>query len=104
MSVLDEKLEAIETVCSTFRVVRLDAYGAVTGDDYDASSDPVIFAAAFEPSTPQAQYERFFGLQQALEIVMESEIELIDYKALLEGSFLRQLPKEKVTLYRQEKA
>ena len=104
MTILEEKKSAIETLCQAFQVVRLDVFGAITEEGFDPSKDQVMFAVTFAPCNPQVHYERFFGLQQGLEVLVGCSIELIDYKALLEGSFLRHLPKQCETVYRGSSA
>ena len=92
MSIIDEKLDTIRAVCQAFHVLQLDAFGPVVGDGFDPSHDDASFLVKCEPSNARAQYERFFGLLQALEILLGCRIDLIDYKALREGSVARQMP------------
>lgn len=92
MSILDEKLETIRAVCQAFHVVQMDAFGAVAEDRFDPARDTANFLVACEPSNPRAQYERFFGLLQALEILLGCRIDLVDYKALQEGTISQQVP------------
>ncbi len=92
MSILDEKLETIKAVCQAFHVVQLDAFGPVAEDRFDPARDTASFLVACEPSNPRAQYERFFGLLQALEILLGCRIDLVDYKALQDGTLSQQVP------------
>lgn len=99
MSILDEKIDSIRAVCQAFHVLQLDAFGPVTKDDFDPSRDAATFLVECEPSSPRAQYERFFGLLQALEILLGCRIDLVEYKAMREGSVAQKMPESVKPLF-----
>lgn len=92
VSILDEKLATIQAICQAFHVLQLDAFGPLVGDNFDPARDTASFLVECEPSELRAQYERFFGLLQALEILLGCRIDLVDYKALREGTIAQQQP------------
>jgi len=92
VSVLDEKVETIRAVCQAFHVLQLDAFGPVAEPDFDPSRHAASFLVECEPTSPRAQYERFFGLLQALEILLGCRIDLVDYKALRDGTIPQKMP------------
>lgn len=103
MSVLDEKLETVRALCGVFHVLRLEAFGAVTSDDFDPSRDIASFVVESEPADARVQYERFFGLLQGLEVLLGCRIDLIDYKAWREGRVVQQIPESRVPIFMARK-
>ncbi|MCK5862820.1 MAG: hypothetical protein KAH38_10060 [Candidatus Hydrogenedentes bacterium] len=92
MSILDEKLETVQAICQAFHVLKLDAFGPVAGDKFEPSHGAASFLVECEPASQRARYERFFGLLQALEILLGCRIDLVDYRALRDGSIARKIP------------
>lgn len=99
VSVLDEKIETIKAVCQAFHVLQLDAFGPVAEPNFDPSRQTASFLVECEPASPRAQYERFFGLLQALEILLGCRIDLVDYKALREGTVPQKMPETVRPIY-----
>ena len=99
MSVLEEKLDTIRAICQAFHILQMDAFGPVARDDFDPSRDAASFLVECAPAPPRAQYERFFGLLQALEILLGCRIDLVDYKALREGSIAQKMPETVKPVY-----
>ena len=97
--ILEEKLGGIRALCQVFHVLQLDAFGAIIDDDFDPSHDVASFVIKSEPANVRVQYERFFGLLQGLEVLLECRIDLIDYKALIERSIVQQVPEDRLPVY-----
>lgn len=99
MSILNEKIDTIRALCQAFHVLQLDAFGPVVENDFDPSNAAASFLVECEPCNPRAQYERFFGLLQALEILLGCRIDLVEYKAIREGSIAQKMPESVMPLF-----
>jgi predicted nucleotidyltransferase len=79
----------IAEVCRRFHVHRLEVFGsAARSEDFDAARSDVDFLVEFESDTPTGLFDAYFGLQRALEALLEREVDLITPRAI-ENPFVR---------------
>lgn len=73
---LEEKRQEISTLCSHYRVKRLEAFGsAARGEDFDSAHSDADFLVEFAPDTDMAAY---FGLQARLSELLGRPVDLVD--------------------------
>lgn len=83
------KQSQISKVCRRFHVRRLEVFGsAARGDDFDASRSDVDFLVEFDFNAPISLFDAYFGLQRALEALLDREVDLIP-PAAVENPFVR---------------
>lgn len=76
---------AIEELCRTHHVVRLEIFGsAARGDDFQLARSDVDFLVTFEP-TYQYRLSEFLALAEALEAVLGRPVDLLDRKVIEES-------------------
>jgi predicted nucleotidyltransferase len=89
MSVVNEKQDAIRTLCQVYHVQRLDVFGSVTSEAFDPSRSDIDFLVEFECSSPAMHYECYFGLLEGLEKLFGRHVDLVEY-ALLRNPYFRE--------------
>ncbi len=99
MSVVDEKLDAIEALCRSFNVRQLDVFGSVTGDAFDPSRSDIDFLVEFERLTPAMHYESYFGLQEGLEALFGRRVDLIESTAMRNPYFIKAVDATREPVY-----
>jgi uncharacterized protein len=83
------KQSQISEVCRRFHVRRPEVFGsAARGDDFDASGSDVDFLVKFDFNAPISLFDAYFGLQRALEMLLDREVDLIT-RAAVENPFVR---------------
>jgi len=79
----------IAEVCRRFHVRRLEVFGsAARSEDFDAARSDVDFLVEFETDAPTSLFDAYFGLQRALEAILDREVDLITPGAI-ENPFVR---------------
>ena len=83
------KQSQIAEICRRFHVRRLEVFGsAARGDDFDATRSDVDFLVEFDSDTPTNLFDAYFGLQRALEALLDREVDLITPSSI-ENPFVR---------------
>lgn len=95
--------EALEAACRRYRVRALDIFGsAATGHGFNAESSDVDLIVAFEPLTPAAYADAYFGLRAALEDLLGRPVDLLTETALENPYLRRRVAAERRPLFRGE--
>ena len=83
------KQSQIAEVCRHFHVRRLEVFGsAARGHDFDTNRRDIDFLVEFESDAPTSLFDAYFGLQRALEALLDREVDLITPSAI-ENPFVR---------------
>jgi hypothetical protein len=86
-------------LCRRYHVRRLGLFGsAVTGAFRDESSD-FDFLVEFEPLSPAAHADAYFGLLLALEDLLQRRIDLVEEGASDNPYFLQSVARSRMPLY-----
>jgi predicted nucleotidyltransferase len=89
----------LEQVCRAFHVRRLELFGsAATGHDRPGESD-LDFLVEFEPLSPGAYANVYFGLLEALEALFERPIDLIAPESITNPYFRQAVDESKVLVF-----
>lgn len=99
MSVVNEKQDAIRTLCQAYHVQRLDVFGSVISDAFDSSRSDIDFLVEFEYGSPAAHYERYFGLLEGLEKLFGRHVDLVEYGLLRNPYFKRAIDETREMVY-----
>jgi predicted nucleotidyltransferase len=81
--------DALAVICRRFHVRRLDLFGsAATGSGFEPAHSDLDFLVSFEPMSPGAYADAYFGLLAALEDLSGRSVDLVT-EAALENPYLR---------------
>jgi predicted nucleotidyltransferase len=73
----------ISDLCRRFHVRRLEVFGsAARGDDFDPSRSDIDFLVEFESDTSANLFDCYFGLQRALEALLNRDVDLLTRSAI----------------------
>lgn len=85
-------------LCRQYRVQRLDLFGSATHEAFDADSD-LDFMVEFIDPQPKGAADRYFGLRDDLQTVLQRPVDLVMRGAVRNPYFLRQVQQEKLNIY-----
>ena len=99
-SIVKEKLPQIVELCKKYRVTRLYLFGsAATGEGFDERSD-LDFLYSFDEDLPLLDYaDNFLDFAEALQALMEREIDLVGEKYMRNPYFIASVERSKQLLY-----
>lgn len=75
-------LEQIKALCQFFDVRRLVVFGSASDDTFRPGESDVDFLVEFNPLASQSRFDAFFGLQEGLQAVLGSPVDLVSHAAL----------------------
>ncbi len=91
-------LEQIKTLCKINNVKSLFAFGSVTRDDFNESSD-IDLIVDFEESDPFTYTDLYFGFKSKLEELLKRQVDLLEERSIKNQLFKQQLDKTKIKIY-----
>ena len=86
-------------ICATHRVQNLALFGSATGDRFRPGESDVDLVVEFQPMTPTAHADAYFGLIADLEALFGAEVELVERSAIANPHFLRALQQSEEQLF-----
>jgi uncharacterized protein len=99
LSAIEQHREQLEALCRRVGARRLDAFGSVVRDDFDAATSDLDFVVEFEPLAPVRYAEAYFSLKQALESLFGRPVDLVTEGSIDNPYLRRRIDAERQTLY-----
>ena len=100
MKINDKNLNRIRMLCEQYKVRTFSAFGSVTRDDFSSESD-IDFVVDFNENDPFEYTNLYFQLKEKLENLFKRQIDLIEYRAIKNNYFRKELDETKVLIYGQ---
>ena len=98
MHIEKPQIDKIQELCKANRVKSLFAFGSVTRDDFNKSSD-IDLLVDFDENDPFKYTDLYFNLKQKLEEILKRQVDLLEERGIRNRFFKEQLEKTKVKLY-----
>lgn len=96
--VLENYRKEIEALCLKFKVRQLDVFGSVLTDKFNKNSD-IDMIVDFETVDPIEYAENYFLLKFALYDLLQREIDLLEYKSVINPYVIERINNSKIILY-----
>lgn len=96
---LDPFRNRIADLCREYRVQRLDMFGSATGPGFDARHSDVDFLVEFLDARPEGALDRYFGLRQSLQDVLQRPVDLVMANAVRNPYFLQRAHQQRQNVY-----
>lgn len=100
MKINDKNLVLIKKLCEQYKVRTFSAFGSVTREDFNSESD-IDFVVDFNETDPFEYTNLYFQLKDKLEKLLKCQIDLIEYRAIKNQYFKKELDETKVLIYGQ---
>jgi predicted nucleotidyltransferase len=91
--------EDLSGLCGRFHVRRLEVFGSAAHGDFDPARSDLDFLVEFEPVSPNAYADAFFGFKEALEELFGRPVDLVVASAIRNPYFREGVERTKALLY-----
>ena len=89
----------VEDLCGRFRVRRLELFGSAAVGNYLPGQSDLDFLVEFEPLSPGAYADKYFGLRESLEQLFGTRVDLVVGSAIKNPYFRKSVDETKALLY-----
>ncbi|MFP4501309.1 MAG: nucleotidyltransferase family protein [Candidatus Hydrogenedentota bacterium] len=96
---IESRREQLAELCRRFHVKQLELFGSAAREAFDAETSDLDFLVEFEPCAPADHYERYFGLLEGLEALLEKPVDLVETQAITNPYFLRRVNETRTSIY-----
>jgi hypothetical protein len=97
---LAQHLPAVRELCRRFGVARLEVFGSVArAVDFDPDHSDADFLVEFGPPADLAPLGQFFGLADALRLVLDRPVDLIEAGAVRNPYLLAEINRARELVY-----
>lgn len=90
--------EAIARLCLLHGVNRLEVFGSVLREDFDADRSDVDILVEFEPSVA-ASFTNFLNLKESLELLLGRSVDLVELRAIRNRRLRRYIEQSRFPIY-----
>jgi len=99
IKLLDTLRPQIEELCRQHYVRKLELFGSVAQDKFNAASSDFDFLVEFEQLGPGAYADHYFGLLEDLEALLGRKVDLVIMRAVKNPYFLESVARSRELLY-----
>lgn len=99
ISLIQQHRPDVAALCRHYGVQSLDVFGSAAGDTFDPAHSDIDFLVAFNPTETAGLFQRFFGLQEALENLLQRKVDLVSAAALSNPYFIAEVNRTRQTVY-----
>jgi hypothetical protein len=98
MKIEQPKIDQIQELCKINKVKTLFAFGSVTRDDFNDTSD-IDLVVDIDEKDPLKYTDIYFNLKSKLEDIFKRQVDLLEERAIKNRLFRRELDNTKVKIY-----
>jgi len=89
----------IAALCRKYRVQRLELFGSAASGAFRPGQSDVDFFYEFDPADLDSLADRFFGLQEELQRLLDAQVDLVSARDAVNPYFLQVANQHRLTLY-----
>jgi uncharacterized protein len=82
IDLIEERLDAIRTLCRQYGVRRLDLFGSAATGTFDAATSDLDFVATFADTHVPGYADRYLGFAEALEELFDRHVDVVIERAI----------------------
>jgi predicted nucleotidyltransferase len=98
MKIEQPKIDQIQELCKINKVKTLFAFGSVTREDFNDTSD-IDLVVDIDEKDPFKYTDFYFNLKSNLEDIFKRKVDLLEERAIKNRLFRRELDNTKVKIY-----
>jgi predicted nucleotidyltransferase len=96
---LSHYIDKVSELCTAYGVTRLELFGSATRSDFDPGSSDMGFLVDFSDTHPLGDFDRYFGLKEALEQLFQRSVDLVERRAIKNPYFRQAIERSRVVVY-----
>ena len=97
--IINSKKAELARLCRRFQVRRLDLFGSASGGNFDPSRSDADLLVEFEPGDTMPALHQYFGLKEALEVLLKRPVDLVVASAVKNPYIRRSIEETRENLY-----
>ena len=98
MDTVNQNIKEITTLCQTYKVAKLFAFGSVLTDNFTEQSD-VDLIVDFNKNQIEDYFNNYFDFKYALEAVFGRKVDLVEEQAIKNPYFKKTVDATKTLIY-----
>lgn len=98
MSIIEQHIEQIKSLCEAYNIKSLFAFGSVTTDSFKPVSD-IDLIVEIDESDPLRYSNSYFKLKFSLEKVFKRKIDLLEHRAIRNPLLKKQIDDSKQLVF-----
>lgn len=98
MNLLEHKISDIERLCRIYKVSKLFMFGSILKDSFNDQSD-IDLIVDFDQVSMEEYADNYFNLKDALEVLLERSVDLLEAKAIKNPYFKIEVDQQKRLIY-----
>lgn len=91
--------QEIEALCQRYNVNRLEVFGSLLRDDFNAATSDADLIVDFQRQPQGEELQQYFGFKEELEHVLGRHVDLIELRAMGNTRLKRIIERTKVPVY-----
>lgn len=99
IALLDNKMDAIATLCRKYSVVRLYAFGSILRDDFRPGESDIDLLVEFGPIGGHAKMHAYFDMLDELQALLSTKVDLVMVGAVRNEYIEREIEATRRMLY-----
>ena len=104
MNLINQNITEINAICATHNVEQLYVFGSVTTKDFNEQSDIDILIQFNSKINPAQYFNNYMDFKEALEALLNREIDLVEDQAVKNPIFRKILDRDKILVYERKSA
>ena len=97
--IITHNQDALRQLCRQYHIKKLEVFGSVTRDDFDAEKSDIDFLVEFNPMDSASYADNYFNLHSALQQLFETSVELVVASTIKNPYFLESIEADRSFLY-----
>lgn len=99
ITLIENNKQPLFDICRKHHVRRLDLVGSATSDDFESTRSDLDFLVEFDSSVGNQRFDNYFALQQALQQLFDTSVDLIEPGGLRNPYLIRRIEESRTLLY-----
>ncbi|MDN5849765.1 MAG: nucleotidyltransferase domain-containing protein [Nitrococcus sp.] len=95
---IDDNLDSISTLCRRYGVRKMEVFGSLLREDFDAETSDVDVLVVFEPGLSDS-FRNFLDLKDALEALFNRRADLLEPHTIRNRRLRHHIEKTSVPIY-----
>lgn len=99
IAVIEQHAAELSRLCRQYGVLRLEVFGSAANGDFDPQRSDLDFLVEFNPAGATSLFQRYFGLQEALESLFQRKVDMVSADAMKNPYFIAAVNRSRQTVY-----
>ena len=99
IGLIEEKRDALVSLCRKYRVRRLDVFGSAATGEFRPEGSDLDFLVEFEAESPMGPFRQYIGFLEELKELFGCEVDLVEAPVMKNPYLIKAVDATRVPLY-----